>query len=51
MVIFGGKDDSNNKLNDLWKFNFKTHQWTEIKYQGAEDQEISPRSGHTACVY
>ena len=22
MYIFGGKDDENNKLNDVWKFNF-----------------------------
>ena len=24
MVVFGGKDDENNKLNDLWEFDFKT---------------------------
>lgn len=31
MYIFGGKDDENNKLDDLWKFNFSTKEWTEIK--------------------
>lgn len=31
MFIFGGKDDDNNKLNDTWKFNFKTCTWTYIE--------------------
>ncbi len=31
MYIFGGKDDENNKLDDLWKFNFQTKEWTEIR--------------------
>lgn len=30
MYIFGGKDDENNKLNDTWKFNFSTLEWTEV---------------------
>jgi hypothetical protein len=33
MYIFGGKDDENNKLDDLWKFNFLTKEWTEIRAQ------------------
>lgn len=24
MLVFGGKDDENQKLSDLWKFSFKT---------------------------
>ena len=48
MFIFGGKDDDNNKLNDTWKFNFKTCQWTPIT--GIEEPPI-PRSGHAAQVY
>jgi hypothetical protein len=50
MYVFGGKDDENNKLDDLWKFNFLTKEWTEIRSQ--PDQNIPcPRSGHTASVY
>ena len=30
MYIFGGKDEENNKLNDTWKFNFSTNQWSYI---------------------
>ena len=25
MIVFGGKDEDNNKLNDLWEFNFSTY--------------------------
>jgi N-acetylneuraminic acid mutarotase len=25
LIIFGGKDEDNNKLNDLWEFNFTTY--------------------------
>lgn len=28
MYIFGGKDDENNKLNDVWKFNFLSREWS-----------------------
>jgi hypothetical protein len=31
MVIFGGKDDENNKMNDVWKFNFSTKLWKKLK--------------------
>lgn len=27
MLVFGGKDDENQKLNDLWKFDFTTKMW------------------------
>lgn len=27
LVIFGGKDEDNEKLNDIWAFNLKTHAW------------------------
>ena len=25
MIVYGGKDEDNNKLNDLWEFNFSTY--------------------------
>jgi hypothetical protein len=31
MWVFGGRDDDNNKLNDLWKFDIQTGQWEEVK--------------------
>ena len=30
MYIFGGKDDENNKLNDIWRFSFTSNTWSEI---------------------
>ena len=48
MYIFGGKDDDNNKLNDTWKFNFKSFSWTQIS---GFDEPPLPRSGHAAQVY
>ena len=46
MYVFGGSDDENNKLNDLWQFALDTQRWTRI------DAPNSPlaRSGHSAGV-
>ena len=27
MWVFGGKDDENNKLNDLWRYDIATKKW------------------------
>ena len=47
MYVFGGKDDDNNKLNDLWKFSFQSLEWQELKCPDAP----APRSGHSAQIY
>jgi N-acetylneuraminic acid mutarotase len=47
MFVFGGKDDDNNKLNDLWKFSFTSLTWEEVSCENAP----LPRSGHSASVY
>jgi N-acetylneuraminic acid mutarotase len=48
MVIFGGKNDENEKLNDVWVFDFSACTWTKH-----ENGDISPtvRSGHSAVLY
>jgi hypothetical protein len=55
MYIFGGRDDDNNKLNDMWKFNIETQEWTEIPMTARDDDPswIVPleRSGHSCDVY
>lgn len=51
MYIFGGKDDENNKLNDVWKFNFDTLQWSPVRLSGDMSDEPLPRSGHAACIW
>ena len=30
LYVFGGKDDENYKLNDLWKFDLTALTWTEL---------------------
>jgi len=30
MIVFGGKDEENNKLNDVWVFDFVTSKWGEV---------------------
>ena len=47
MVVFGGKDEDNDKLDDLWYFNFTNYNWTKVNVMGPP----IARSGHTACLY
>lgn len=48
MYVFGGKDEDNNKLNELWRFDFTNYTWQEVKTY--EDPPL-PRSGHSACLF
>lgn len=34
MYMFGGRDINKNRLNDLWRFDFKRESWLEIKING-----------------
>lgn len=47
LFIFGGKDEENNKLSDVWEFNFNTSQWA---LQETQNTPVA-RSGHSACLY
>jgi len=49
MYIFGGKDDDNNKLNDLWRLDLNTYQWNLVK----PTSDILPleRSGHSCDIF
>ena len=48
MYVFGGKDDSSEKLNDLWVYNIADKKWIEIEAEGEVPFE---RSGHSADVF
>ena len=50
LYVFGGQDDDNNKLDDLWCFDNATQQWQRIQI---EDGALRPpgRSGHRAVVH
>ena len=51
MYIFGGKDDENNKLNDIWRFSFTSNTWSEISKGGDDFDGPLPRGGHVAQVF
>ena len=46
MYIFGGKD-SDVRMNDLWKLNLKTYEWTQI----LSPEAPSTRCGHNAQIW
>jgi len=48
--IFGGQDDDNNKLNDLWELDLQTEEFKQIELASLSHVP-QPRSGHTASVY
>ena len=48
MYVFGGKNDSSEKLNDLWLFNIADKKWIEIEAEGEVPFE---RSGHSSDIY
>ena len=50
MYVFGGKDEDNEKLNDLWCFNFETKRWS-LQNTNMEETAIASRSGHSASVF
>ena len=50
MYIFGGQDDDNQKLDDMWQFNIESKEWSPIQF-GDSDFKPVPRSGHSTVVY
>jgi len=48
--VFGGQDEDNNKLNDLWCFDPSAASWSQIKSK-AGDYCPLPRSGHSTVTY
>lgn len=48
--IFGGQDDDNNKLNDLWELDLATGIYKEIKVPEGSVTPVA-RSGHSSNIY
>ena len=48
--IFGGQDDENNKLNDLWEYDMETEIFSKIEL-GPNSYQPMARSGHSANMY
>lgn len=51
IFVFGGQDEDNNKLGDLWEFNVTTKQWAQINFQNVTQGAEITRSGHAAVAY
>lgn len=50
MYIFGGQDDENNKLKDLWEFDIASETFRLVELPD-DSYHPSPRSGHSATVF
>lgn len=55
MYIFGGRNNDNKKLNDLWKYDILKQVWTEIEMINKYDDPTFcvplERSGHSCDIY
>lgn len=50
LYVFGGTDDDNDKLGDLWCYDKAADAWSEIKSAEGEIRPV-PRCGHSAVVH
>lgn len=48
MYIYGGCNEDNDRLNDIWRLDLTKFDWEEIKIK---DEVPTGRSGHSAVVY
>lgn len=48
--VFGGQDDDNNKLDDLWEFDSASGKWRQIQMPDGAFKPTA-RSGHSAVTY
>jgi len=51
VFVFGGQDEDNNKMGDIWEFNITTKQWAQINYTVTGRVTDIARSGHAAVSY
>lgn len=49
LYTFGGQDDDNNKLDDVWMYDTAAHTWSLCE-QAEGALKPTPRCGHTAVV-
>lgn len=48
--VFGGQDDDNNKLDDLWEFDTASGNWRKIQISEGALKPVA-RSGHSAVTH
>ena len=48
--VFGGQDDDNNKLDDMWEYDLASNAWRQIQIPDGGLRPLA-RSGHSAVTY
>ena len=51
LIVYGGINEKNDYLCDVWEFNFRTHQWYQLEI--ILDDDIPDNFGiafHTVCA-
>lgn len=51
MYVFGGRDNEDVKLNDLWRLNLSTEKWEQVLSNEASTDVPCGRCGHSSEVY
>jgi hypothetical protein len=52
MYVFGGKDNEDNKLNDLWRMSLDTETWEAVHLDDSLPQQVPMgRVGHSSAIY
>lgn len=50
LVVFGGTDNDNVRLQDTWVFDLKSTIWNELK-ANPSSVDLRPRNGHSAILF
>mmetsp|Transcript_11067 Transcript_11067/g.16823 ORF Transcript_11067/g.16823 Transcript_11067/m.16823 type:complete len:82 (+) Transcript_11067:981-1226(+) len=50
MYIFGGADNDNKKLNDIWRFDLHNEEWEQLAIKQSKNIPIG-RSGHSCSLF
>lgn len=50
IYVFGGQEDDNKKMNDMWRYDLQSNAWSQIQ-QPDDGYKPTPRSGHSSVVY
>lgn len=50
MYVFGGRDNDDRKLFDLWRMDLNTDKWTQVMWE-SDSEAPCGRTGHSSAVY
>jgi len=50
VCLFGGQEEDNKKMNDVWYFDTQTSSWSKVDPE-EDSYNPAPRSGHSAVLH